>query len=503
VSLLYFIIAGTLAFEKRLWNDELFTFYIAQRPSFHEVWKALLTGAEQLPPLFFVITRAFIGVFGAGRLSLRLPEMLGFWLMSVSLFYVVGRRSSAVYGLVAMVFPMLTEAFSYAFEARPYGLVLGFSGLALLCWQNAAEGRRIALSHVCLLLSLAAAVSCHYYAVLTLVPLAIGECVRTVVRRRLDVWMWLALAGGLLPLALFLPLIKAARAHAGTFWAKASWMSWFPFYRDLLGTQMLTLGSNTPGRIAPAVLALLVIPIITALYLSLRSSERASLQHVSRVFVPHEIAAIIGFIFIPIFAVVLAKTVTGAFTDRYVLSAIVGLTVLLALSCFVITHRSGSAGLSICTVMLVLFTREGLGEYRQCIEDRATRIELYDFLKAHDNGPLPLVIDGPHLFFELSHQAAERRDRGSFIFVADTSLALRYTGTDDVERGLLALRHWAPLDVHDFHQFCQAHQEFLIYSSESAAFSWVTHELVKERWRLTVVAEKEGSFLFRVSRRVG
>ena len=120
VSLIYFAVASVLSWRKQFWNDELFTFYISRRPTLTDVWQVLLTVAEQLPPLFFVITRAFTRAFVDSRLSFRLPEILGFWVMCASLFYFVRRRSSTAHGLIAMLLPMLTGAFYYAYEARPY-----------------------------------------------------------------------------------------------------------------------------------------------------------------------------------------------------------------------------------------------------------------------------------------------------------------------------------------------------------------------------------------------
>src|SRR5262245_65490298 len=123
-----------------MWNDELFTFYTSRLPKVSDIWGALLTGADQIPPLFHLITRAAFALFGVNSLSVRLPEVLGFWVMSLCLFRFVSKRSSALYGFAAMLVPLITVAYDYAYEARPYGLVLGFCGLALLCWQSAAEG---------------------------------------------------------------------------------------------------------------------------------------------------------------------------------------------------------------------------------------------------------------------------------------------------------------------------------------------------------------------------
>ena len=85
-SILYLAVTGLLASQKPLWNDELYTLYIARLPSMTDVWDALSTGAEQLPPFFYVLTRASLALFGTNELSLRLPEVIGFWIMGLCLF---------------------------------------------------------------------------------------------------------------------------------------------------------------------------------------------------------------------------------------------------------------------------------------------------------------------------------------------------------------------------------------------------------------------------------
>jgi len=112
--------------------------------------------------------------------------------------------------------------------------VLGFAAFSLLCWQSLADDRRRILSLAGLSASLAAALASHYYAVLIFVPLVLGEGARTIVRRRLDPWVWLAFAVATIPLWVFLPLIQSGRQLSGTFWAKPRWFDPVLFYQDLL-----------------------------------------------------------------------------------------------------------------------------------------------------------------------------------------------------------------------------------------------------------------------------
>ena len=60
------LLAGTLVIAARrpLWSDELYTYYIATLPSFSSVWRALLTGHEQIPLGFYAIERLSLGCWG-------------------------------------------------------------------------------------------------------------------------------------------------------------------------------------------------------------------------------------------------------------------------------------------------------------------------------------------------------------------------------------------------------------------------------------------------------
>lgn len=480
-SLIYFACTFLLAYEKALWNDELFTFYISRRPSFHELWSVLLTGAEQLPPIFFLITRLFSGLFGMSPLVIRLPEILGFWLMGLSLFWVVRKRSSTVYGLLSMIFPLVTGAFYYAYEARPYGLVLGFAGLAFVCWQAATEGERRQLYLGGLSLSLAGAVSCHYYAVLVFIPFLLGECVRSVSRKRIDLAVWVAFLIGLIPLAFYLPLIRAASSYSSHFWARPKWPGMIWFYQSLLGS------------VSPILLGL---PILLAICIAVRSNHVLSRRPPGIVIPLHEVAAGIGFTLIPILAMILAKTITGAFTDRYAMPAVIGVTVLLSWSLSALTDQRGELGLFLMICILGLFGVSLRTAHQQLLYDRQSRAGTYEFLQAQSAAGIPIVIAAPHLFFELSYRTELEGGR-RFVYLADRNLALRYTDTDTVELGLIALKRWAPLDVQDFQQFRTSHTTFLVFGYP-APFAWLIPDLVRNGQCVTATAEHDQQFLYRV-----
>ncbi len=65
---------------------------------------------------------------GDGLLATRLPSLVGFGLGCVCLGLFVRRRVGLAGGTVALLVPSVTAGYDYAYEARPYGLLLGASG---------------------------------------------------------------------------------------------------------------------------------------------------------------------------------------------------------------------------------------------------------------------------------------------------------------------------------------------------------------------------------------
>ena len=139
---IYGIATFVVAARRPLWNDELYTYHFARVPDLADLWRALQTGADQSPPLAYLLTRASLDLFGTSAVAIRLPEVVGFFVFSVCMYVFVARRTNELYGVIAMLLPSLTAAYYYASEARAYALVLAFGALALVCWQLATEGVR-------------------------------------------------------------------------------------------------------------------------------------------------------------------------------------------------------------------------------------------------------------------------------------------------------------------------------------------------------------------------
>jgi Dolichyl-phosphate-mannose-protein mannosyltransferase len=475
-----------LAHRKPLWNDELFTYYISRLPGVDDMWSELATGVEQTPLTFYAATRTSLDVFGESGIAMRLPELLGFLLMTVCVFLFVERRSSPLYGLVAAIFPIATIAYGYAYEARAYGLVLGCSAAALLCWQVAAEGsrhRRLAI--VGIAVSLAAAVGSHYYAVLILVPLLVGEIARSVVRHRIDWPVLGSFCGALIPLLAFAPLIAKAKDYSTTFWAQPTWHAAIRFYPDSLMDRAL-------GAVV-AIIAAIVILVLWRTWGSRRDIGE-------RLLPSHELAALVTLALLPLFGVALGKLVTGAYTERYVLSAIVGIAILLALAAWWTDRGVPLLGVSLLLVFAAFAGARIVERDGDATEDADAQVQALAFLDRHRQAGEPIAVASPHDFFELSHSEAQHGGP-RLIYLADPMLARQYLQTDAVELGVLGMKDIAPLRVDRYRRFIASHSRFVVYG-RYRAWDWLTYELRADGARTRAIARnsQNGALLLEVTR---
>jgi hypothetical protein len=449
-SALYLPGAGILAWHKPLWHDETVTHSLARLHGPSAIWSALRTGSDLNPPLYHVAAHVSQALFGDSAAALRLPSILGFWLMCVCLFRSVGRWCSPVYAWSALLWPLVTGAYEYAYEARPYGLLLGWSGLAFLCWQSATGRGRRSLALPGLALALGAAVCTHFYAVLVFLPLVLGELARSLSHRRLDAPVWISLGAGLMPLAFLLPLIEQARARAPHFWAKPT-LSAVPSFYDFLLT----------AAIPPAVVFLGLLALGRERVPSEGDAgDRQPVDAPPR----HEVVAAVAFAALPAFAVVLAVLTRGAYAARYALPAVIGFGVLLPLVSSRIARGRPALGFALVAVLVGGFLfREAQSVKRECDAGSNLFALVQSLDRAGPNtsaGDLPVVIADPLDYSKVNAYAPESLSR-RLLFVA-------VSGEDGTAQGSASadLEHaqpWAPVKTAPYEEFVASHEQFLVY----------------------------------------
>jgi Dolichyl-phosphate-mannose-protein mannosyltransferase len=488
VSLAYLAGAAIIAMRRPLWNDELYTLLIARSATMSDVWAALATGADQVPPPFQIITRASLTLFGMNRFALRVPEVLGFWLMGICLYRFVLRRVGGIYAIVTMSFPLVSGAYNYAHEGRAYSLVLGIGALALLFWQTAGDESRRQVSLVGLATSVAAAVCSHYYAVLLSIPLGLAEGARWLAQKRWRPGVPIALAVGLAPLAWFLPLIVAARSYSVHFWATPS-LSLVPsFYYWVL------LPASPALWAILALAALYSLPQIAAFDPPPRPAHDG--------LEPAELSAALAFAGLPLIAVLIALAFTGVFTLRYALPAIIGVAILAGAGMHGAFAGRRGAGL----VLIALFLGWFLGLEARALNaagDSTRRGVDCERLLASAAPSLPIAVADPHTFLKLAYELPPQL-RTRVVYLADPDAALRHLGYDTVDRGLFDLEPWFGVHVEPFHPFLETTPRFLLLARTSDdhgeiwGMGWILAELATTKARCELVGRNTDDLLFLV-----
>jgi len=413
-SLLYFGAAAWRASRKPFWYDELVTLHLSRLPGMTELWAAFRTATDSMPPLLHLLTGASVAIFGEGHVSARVPAMVGVWIMCLCLYVFVRRHCPALYGWAAAATMALAMAsLRFCEEARCYGLLMGFTGLALVFWQSAI-GRHRRLCLCGLALSVAAAVFCHSLAGLLVAVLGSGELARARVRRKLDWAVFAALLAAASAILLLIPSAQAgAAAYAGSQWSRPRLSGILEAYQFLLGP--------------------LVVPLWTALVLacawwSLRAANDLSPARSPVWRMPHAEAVLaLAFLALPVLTA-MAGFLTGVFAPRYALPALAGLCIMTAYLSRAVERNGPMLGVLVVATALAWLAletarRPPLTAYAQSAAWA---------LAARTNPDLPIVVDDAFAFLRELHYAP-RDIAPRLVFLADAARAsgLRQQVGDD------------------------------------------------------------------------
>jgi hypothetical protein len=466
--------AGLCAYWKPLTSDEMFTFEIARLPDASTVWRALRDGADFHPPLDFLLRHFSMKAFGENEVAFRLPSMAALWAALWGIYSFVARRTSALYGLIAALIPLSTPVFEFGYEGRGYSLLVALAAGALAAWQRRTEGSRFAL--LPLAACLAGGVWAHYYGLLVFGPIALGELLRTRARGRMDWGAWGAMAAAGAALLPLLPFVQAARAFGGTYWTKVGIL------------QALTIYSTLMDRLCIPAAAILAALLPTGLLARARGGRRRAPSF--------ELAAVAGFVLLPLAAYVMAKAGTGALVARYVLPTAVGLIMGLAFAAWETVGGSAPVGMVMAAVLAV----SGLGgEAAFAWKQRQLSREFHgaslaDSVRGLDG---PIVMTDNDLLMQLWHyerpEIAER-----LVFLADLKGAAEYQGYNTIELLFPRLARWSnAVHVLPYTDFVQQHRRFLLVDTLRG---YVARLLIREGATLTAKGAYRDKWVFEVER---
>ncbi len=435
------------------------------------LWRALQTGLESNPPGFHLLTRASEKIFGENLIGTRMPEIVSFWVLCLCLYKFVERRAGALAGFVAMLLPMLTGAYFYAYEARPLIIVVALASVALLCWDNALGMGREQKGRdrrwlAAFSLALFAAYMLHCYAILLTAPFAIAELYRAVRLRRIDWGFWLALGVPLIPtFFLYLPMLRFFRAASdGTDFAvyyAAVWPEVIKFYGFLL---------------VPCTAILL-------LAFALFARDRAALPDAVELdpgrpeFSWEDTLLCLGFAALPAFGVLLGQIVKSPYFGRYFLSALLGFCIPFAIMTGATKKRRWIVPVVLAAISFALvlnfarLVRHRITGSGETLIEPSTKTEMSTtaghplrsyplIVRQASHSDEPIGVLEPTEFLYLLHYAPSFASR------------LYYIHSDDRDASLRGLRGFRPLSPVKFNpvltdrQFAERFQNFYVYTDE-------------------------------------
>lgn len=463
---------GGAAARLPFWYDESLTVRLSRLRLPGELWAALTAGFEFNPPLIYVATKTARLLPGPETLTARLPGLVGYLLLALSLFVFLRRRLGAWFAVSAIaLLPLADYTVRYAIEARAYMLLLGVSGCSLAFWQRTAD-RSARFAPLGLTLTTAAVLLLHVWGILLLLALAVGEGIEWVRTRRLRWRVVWAVAAAMPALALYPVLLRASKTvmFGGTAYAPAT---------DKL---LAAFRSDVPR---PRVVAAALVAALLAGWWEQRRRNASEPPEGSGL-EPAELGVMIALLCSPLVPYVYAVAAKGAFMTRYAMFALPAAVSLLG----VLLHTLGQGGriagqaaaaVTVLGVLLYLPSKVPTSGSQSAI------VESLALTGARLDPSVPLVLVNPVDVTAFDEQADDAM-RQRALFVADPDLALAYTQTNGIDLGYMRGEPYLDLRVRRLSYAALTSGYGRLYLvGKWQALSWLPRKLQDDGWTVNEI----------------
>ncbi len=463
--------------DKPLWHDELFTFYIAQARTVPALLKDIRL-IDLNPPLSYLATRLSYSVFGISTLSCRLPEIAGFLLAMLSLYVFVRRRAGTLYGLLAAGLLYAGAPGALAIEARPYGLLLGFSALSLLAWQLARERKSFA---VLLVFAGCGLLLTHIFSVFVWAALAAAEAVRIAQRRKID---WRLVVAWIVPLVSIVTYLPQLRAHNQAIFPAA--------YQPGAGTLFRFYNTWVEADVRTV--------LLTGAVLLLLSGPSVFRGRLERYLTWPEWASV-GFLFaIPLLVLLVLIRSHSAFFVRYATAGNIGLCVIAAVLLALWTTRDTRAAL-VCLSLAFIVSGQ-LGAAMSAVrhkpiftstEPKPAACQACELSRKLDP-TLPFVDASGLTFLEMDHRENAAMLQRVF-YLTDPQASRQYAHASIFE-GMQTEKELFPIraNVSTYSAFIKTHRHFFVFGDYDFPEDWLLRKLEADGASLRLLGETESSY---------
>lgn len=435
-----------------MWNDEFLSFYSDGVATLRDVLRVQLHYPISLdPPTYHLLSHLSMEGMGRNAMALRLPALAGFLLFQLCLYFFVRRMAGDRAAVVAAAAPLLTASFRYSVEGRPYGLLLGLYALSLLCWQTATiddgVGRSRALPLIGLALSIALAITSHYFGVLILIPVSLGEFARILIRRRIDVGVLAALAFGLAAVIVILPFKRALMVYRAHYYIPGvNLHAISQGYRELF--LRYTTWPMQAQKSAAAIMVVLVMMLAVSGYKRFRrrpATEQAYLW-----------VALTAMALLPFFGYLFGRFVTHTMEVRYVIAALIAFVATFA----IVLERRLRSNTFYYVTLAVLFLAAIDVNVWNIVKERRASAEILESLHPSPalatalaaNPNAPLLVQSLGLFFVDSYYTADPALRARITLVYNAPREIYFLQHDTYSIAAINLRHFTVLPIVDYEQ---------------------------------------------------
>jgi hypothetical protein len=431
-------IATLTAYEKPLWFDEVLTVILCRLPNLTKLWQALGSAADTNPPLFYVIAGWVRRFISDDHVAYRLPSIVGLLLTVFCAYLILLRRVDRLSALVGAAFPLCTQLVTFADEARPYSLMIGFISIATLAWQRADRSRIYSLI---LCLALAIALSLHYYAILVWPAFVLAEATVLIFHRRFRATVWIAFIVGAMPLIFFARLLAHLRQYYGSnFWSPASFGLIFSAPGNLYNFINYWIWCVTIG----AILVLISWAFGKTVWVHLGERQ------VSEPELPiEECTFTVVLLLLPAIAVLAAKIGGGGMTYRYMLPEVLGASLAVG---FFASRAPGEIRVGLLALVLMNYGLSSMPVMKKVLTGSllkrrtAASLEGQAILTEYQKNALPVVISPGNLYLPMVYYMPVDQI-GNLYALADPHAAVAYAKTDSADLALLAVRQFFPLNI--------------------------------------------------------
>jgi Dolichyl-phosphate-mannose-protein mannosyltransferase len=475
---------GTHARFRPLWHDELYTYYIAQAPTFDQMLHETRT-LDLNPPLSYMAVRFVFRFLHPGNVSARLPSMVAFFTAALLLYSFVRRRTNRVYGTLGALLLLGSTYKGYALEARPYALVLGFLGVAAVGWQRATEegdrGRWWGL--LLLVLGGFGMLLSHVLATIAYGAFFFAEFVRLIERRKPDWLLWICLLLPLSSMHLYKSQVQSHGAGAFPSVFQAS-LSRLVEQDHEFWTDLCTL------------LALTMVTILVVRGRSLGSESEAGGEGFS---VAER--ALAAYLFLmPVMITLLFMRSHSAYFGRYGMPAVFGAAILVPWLIAYWSRGDRVAGLlGVVVFFFWIIPPTAIIKYGGLLLHPAAAANP----ELTGDSPVPLAQIDPALPLVdasgLTFMEMNSREDGKFLsrvyYLTDAQAALQYSHATIFE-GLDTVKHAFQLkgNVEPYKQFIQEHPRFLVYGTFDYAEDWLLRKLLADGASLRFLGDFSGGY---------